>query len=61
MADQTPLLDNITDFKASLAQNKEHYLASILDSEHRETFKAHVHTLIEDLKWLLDRMSADGP
>ena len=61
MADQTPLLNNITDLKTSLTENKEHYLTAILDSEHREAFKGHVHTLIEDLKWLLDRMSADGP
>ena len=61
MNEQHPTVAKITDLKDSLAKDKEGALAAMFDSEHRDVYKSHVHTLIEDLKWIFERMGADGP
>ena len=61
MNDQHPVFSKITDLNASLGQNKNDALTALLDSDHREAYKTHIQTLIDDLKWIVERMGDDAP
>ena len=61
MNDQHPVFSKIADLNAALGQNKSDALTALLDSDHREAYKTHIQTLIDDLKWIVERMGDDAP